>query len=83
MPKKPASSLECPWYSLADMVALFSVGERCIWQWSASGRLPKPVRMGRRWTRWYKPTVDALLRKWGGQPPAEDAEVLPIGRVAS
>ncbi len=54
-----------PWYRVEDMVRLFDVTERCIWTWVSQGRLPQPRRIGRRWTRWPKEEIDALLRGWG------------------
>jgi predicted DNA-binding transcriptional regulator AlpA len=56
---------EGPWYRLDDMCRLFDVGERCIWTWVANGRLPKPRRVGRRWSRWPRAEIDTLLAKWG------------------
>lgn len=65
-PKKPAKpETEGPWYRLADMCRLFDVGARCIHTWVSQGKLPQPRRKGRRWSRWCRAEIDALLQKWG------------------
>lgn len=63
---KPTPNLAF-FYSIADLMALFSVTDRTVWKWCASGRLPKPVRMGRKWSRWPKTQIDALLAEWAEQ----------------
>ena len=54
-----------PWYSKADLAVLFGVGERTIEKWVATGQLPAPRKKGRKWTRWPKAEIDALLTDWG------------------
>jgi predicted DNA-binding transcriptional regulator AlpA len=60
-----ASEGPSPWYSVSDMMRLFDVTDRCIWTWVSRGLLPQPRKQGRRWTRWVKEEVDALLKEWG------------------
>jgi predicted DNA-binding transcriptional regulator AlpA len=57
----PAAS---PWYRMADMTALFDVCERQIYRWVGEGKLPRPVKRGRKWSRWPRKIVDELLQQW-------------------
>ena len=50
-----------PWYTVSDVARLLDVTERTVWAWSASGRLPRPVRIGASWTRWAKGSIDSFL----------------------
>src|SRR5262249_18917043 len=62
--KRPEpSALPSPWYTISDMMRLFSCSDKTVWKWTATGQLPAPVRKGRRWTRWPRETVDALLAR--------------------
>lgn len=56
---------DSPWYRVGDLCRLLDVGERCIWSWVASGRLPAPRRIGTRWSRWPREEIDQLLQSWG------------------
>lgn len=72
MPEE-APALEAPsslWYRVAGLAALLDIHERTVWQWCASGLLPRPRRVGTRWSRWLKTEVDALLETWGKAPKA-------------
>ncbi len=68
MPETTQTGPPGPWYRVAYLARIFDLGERAVWQWVADGRLPSPRRMGRRWTRWPKDEIDALLAKWRGEP---------------
>jgi len=59
------SDVQRPWYDISDMMKLFDVTDRCIWSWVSRGLLPRPRKQGRRWTRWVKEEIDALLKQWG------------------
>lgn len=63
--KEGAARDDSPWYRLEDMMRLFDVSARTVWTWTAAGKLPQPRRKGRRWTRWPKDEIDALLVRWG------------------
>lgn len=54
-----------PWYSMSDMMRLFDVTDRCVWSWVSAGKLPRPRKQGRRWTRWPKAEIDTLMETWG------------------
>lgn len=54
-----------PWYSIEDMMALFDCCDRTIWKWVSTGKIPRPVRKGRKWSRWPKAQIDALIVEWG------------------
>lgn len=46
-----------------DLARRYSVSRASIWRWTASGRLPKPVRLGPACTRWRLAEVEALEAK--------------------
>ncbi|MDO8908994.1 MAG: AlpA family phage regulatory protein [Pseudohongiella sp.] len=49
VPQKPLPRV---WASDSQLAEIFSVTRATIWRWSASGRLPKPVRLSPGCTRW-------------------------------
>lgn len=63
-----------PWYRLADVCLAFDISERTVWTWVSTGKLPEPQRRGKRWTRWPKCAIDAVLTAWG-IAPAPESEV--------
>lgn len=42
------------------VAGLLSVSPRTVWSWSASGRMPRPVRVGRV-TRWKRSEVERWI----------------------
>lgn len=52
------------WYRKSDLMRLFQVTARTIEKWTASGRLPEPVRKGKGWVRWPCDRIDALIAAW-------------------
>jgi predicted DNA-binding transcriptional regulator AlpA len=60
------------YYTDAEVAELFGIDVRTVWTWSETGRLPKPVRKGPRWTRWPKTLVDAILFADGTAPPVPE-----------
>jgi predicted DNA-binding transcriptional regulator AlpA len=66
MRKRPRpSNLPPIWYRCEDMCRLFDVSDRTVYRWCAIGKLPKPVKRGRRWSRWLKTEIDAVLAEMG------------------
>lgn len=59
-PMRPARP-GCNLYTVADVARILDVTERTVWKWTAEGRLPEPIKMGERWTRWRKEEIDGLL----------------------
>ncbi len=47
-----------------ELAARFRVSRTTIWRWAAAGKLPRPVRLGGRTTRWAADEVDAAIAKW-------------------
>jgi len=44
----------------ADLAKLLSVTERQIWRWKSSGKLPKPMKIGRS-TRWRLSEIEEWI----------------------
>lgn len=42
------------------LAALTNISERTIWRWSASGRMPPPIRLGRK-VLWRRQDIDAWV----------------------
>lgn len=61
---QPTPGLVSPWYSKADVALLFAVSVRTIETWMTTGRLPAPIKRGRRWTMWPRAVIDALIADW-------------------
>ena len=43
----------CDW----EVASLLSVGRSTIWKWSKSGRIPKPVKLTARCSRWRRSDI--------------------------
>ena len=48
--------------SAADLAGLLGISQRHVWKLAASGRLPKPIRLGRS-VRWLRADVLAHLEE--------------------
>ena len=46
--------------TIKDVAARLDVSDRAIWKWNATGRLPKPIRLGRS-VRWDLDELDAWI----------------------
>ena len=57
-------------WTVRDVARCLSVSERTVWRWAALGRLPAPVRLQRRSTRWR---VADIRRYLDGLAPARSA----------
>lgn len=49
---RTAASFDIDTLTVQDMAELLCVSSRTVWRWVASGRIPAPVRIGCRSTRW-------------------------------
>jgi excisionase family DNA binding protein len=56
----PDAGRAAPMYTTADLAALFRVSARTVARWAASGRIPAPVRIGRR-NRWTASAIQHYL----------------------
>jgi predicted DNA-binding transcriptional regulator AlpA len=48
--------------STSELATMLAVDQRSIFPWVASGRLPRPIHLGKRRLRWRLSTVEALMR---------------------
>ena len=60
---------------ISEVAARTGLSRSTIYEWSADGRFPAPVRLGGRVARWVEAEVDEWLRKWvekrrGAETPA-------------
>lgn len=62
----PASPFDLDFVTARDVAELLCVSRRTVWRWTAAGRLPAPVRVGARCTRWR---VSDLQRYFDALPP--------------
>ena len=67
---KPAHSisLECLAIPASEVAKLLNVSERHVWAMTSSGRLPRPIRLGRR-VLWSRAEIAAWLE--AGAPPRD------------
>lgn len=49
---------------ISEVVARTGLGRSTIYEWSADGRFPAPVRLAGRVSRWVEAEVDEWLQKW-------------------
>ncbi|MFC1587894.1 helix-turn-helix transcriptional regulator [Planctomycetota bacterium] len=54
--------------------ALLGVGKSTIWSWHASGKVPRPVCIGKRCTRWNAEEVQQWIDS--GCPPRGKWEII-------
>ncbi len=47
--------------TIAEVCHFTGLGESTVWDMSRHGRLPKPVKLGSRTTRWVSSELDAWL----------------------
>lgn len=47
--------------TVAEVGQFAGLGESTVWEMSRDGRLPKPVKLGTRMTRWVSAEMDAWL----------------------
>jgi predicted DNA-binding transcriptional regulator AlpA len=52
------------WLTALDLAELLGVTDRCVWSWVKQGKIPRPVKRSRKWTRWHRDTINALMEKW-------------------
>lgn len=51
--------------TVKDVAELLNVGKSTVWAWAEIGRLPQPVRLGGRCTRWWHSQVlEAVAQVW-------------------
>ena len=60
---------------ISEVAARTGLSRSTIYEWSADGRFPAPVRLGGRLARWVESEVEEWLRKWlekrrGAEAPA-------------
>jgi predicted DNA-binding transcriptional regulator AlpA len=55
--------IPCAFYTDIEVAAIFGVGPRCVWKWAEDGKLPKPIQIARRWTRWRRVDIDEAVAK--------------------
>jgi predicted DNA-binding transcriptional regulator AlpA len=48
-------------WDVQQVADYFGVTPRTIWSWAESEGFPQPVRVGRRYVRWYAPEVVKFL----------------------
>lgn len=48
-------------YRVKDLAKRLGIGRSTAWRWAREGKLPEPVRLGRRVTVWRKEDVEAFL----------------------
>jgi excisionase family DNA binding protein len=46
-----------------EVADYLDIGLSTVWHWTASGRLPRPIRIGRV-TRWSRGDIEAFLDAW-------------------
>jgi predicted DNA-binding transcriptional regulator AlpA len=50
---------------VSDLAKLFNVSERHIRRLQMTGRLPEPIRLGKRCLRWPRPVIEEFARNGG------------------
>ncbi len=54
--------LSGPLMTVADVSKFAGLGESTVWEMSRDGRLPKPIKLGARMTRWLPSDMEAWLQ---------------------
>ncbi len=52
------------WRSVKSVAAFYDIGTSTVWKWVKEGRLPPPVRFGKRCSRWKYGTLLATNKKF-------------------
>jgi predicted DNA-binding transcriptional regulator AlpA len=60
-PAPDAASVPERLLTIEDIKRVFGVSTATVYNWTASGRLPAPVRMSRRVMRWHPADIAALI----------------------
>lgn len=59
---------EVVYLSVAQMAERYGVSTVTIWRWSVIGKIPRPVRLTPRTTRWRKDEVAAYDERRNAEP---------------
>ena len=54
---------EIRYLKVKELAQRLGVSRSTIWEWSRTGKLPKPVKLGDAVTRWRSDEVEAALEK--------------------
>lgn len=52
------------YFSAAQLARRYSVHVVTVWRWAQTGRLPPPIRLTPRTTRWRKDQIQASEAEW-------------------
>ena len=54
---------EVHYLKVKELAQRLGVSRSTIWEWSRTGKLPKPVKLGDAVTRWRSDEIEAALEK--------------------
>jgi predicted DNA-binding transcriptional regulator AlpA len=72
----PARPFDLDFVTARDVAELLCVSPRTVWRWSATGRLPAPVRVGARCTRWRVSDLQRYFDALVSRVPDEAGELV-------
>ena len=68
---KDKSEVDTPmWISDRAISKRFEIARSTVWAWARQGRLPKPIKLGNKITRWNSDEVDRFMNQ--GKPISDD-----------
>ena len=56
-------------YRVKDLVHRLQIGESTVWRWAREGKLPEPIRLGRRVTVWRRADIENFIAQVAEERP--------------
>lgn len=67
--------------TVKEVAKLLGVSVRTVWEYTACGELPQPIKIGRKITRWHVGTLQEWLRKKLERAEREHKRILKKGKI--
>ncbi|MCX7703995.1 MAG: helix-turn-helix domain-containing protein [Planctomycetota bacterium] len=67
--------------SVKEVAEFLGVSVRTVWEQSARGEIPHPIKIGRKITRWHKATLEEWLKEKLALAEKERKKILGISKI--
>jgi len=67
--------------TVKEVAEFLGVSVRTVWEQTAKGELPQPIRIGRKITRWHRATLEEWLNEKLRLAEKERERILRIGKI--
>jgi len=64
-----------------EVAAMLGISPRTVWEQSSCGAMPKPIKIGRKITRWHRQTLEKWLEEKVEIAERERKKLEEIGKI--